>query len=146
MWLLDLSSRTVFSYFCKLLLASSPIMLPSTISIPYSRMLRISRPSARGISFMWTPWNRSVLNPSVLFMNKMTKFEVSSSSRWFPCKWRARAQKRHRLLLYGCLMFSSNVRQFVVQFIKSGSGKTASLHFIGMFLSEAANSVEFVKL
>ena len=121
-------------------------MLPSTVFISYRRKLRVSRSSAVGISFIWTPWNWSALNPSVLLMNKLNIFEVFSSSRWFLCKWRARARTKHRLSLYGCLVFSSNVRQLIVQFFKSGLGKTAFFHPIGTSLSKAANTVKFVNL
>ena len=77
-------------------------------------------------------------------MNKLNNFEVSSSSRWFPCIWRAKARKRHRLSLYGCLVFSSNVRQLIVWFLSRGSGKTAFLHPIGTSLCKAAKTVKFV--
>ena len=146
MWLLYLSSRTVLSYFCTLRLANSPTMFPFTISLSYRRMMRVSRSSTIGISFMWTPWNWSALNQSILLMNNLNNFEVSSSSPWVPCKWRARARKRHKLSLYGCLVFSSYVRHLIVQFFKSGSGKTAFLHPIGTSLSKAANMVQFVNL
>ena len=146
MWLLYLSSRTVFWYFCALCFASSPIIFPSTKSISYSTMLRVSRSSTVGISFMWTPWIWLGFSPSVLLMNKLNIFEVFSSSRWFPCMWRARARKRHRLLLYGCLVFSSKVRQLIVPFLNRGSGKTVSLHPIGTSLRRAANTVKFVNL
>ena len=146
MWLLYLSSRTVFSYFCTLRLASSPTVFPSTISISYRRMLRVSRSSTKGILFMWTPWNWSALNPSILLMNKLNNFEVSSSSRWVPCKWRASARKRLKLSLYGCLVLSSNVRHLIEPLLKRGSGKTAFLHPIGTSLSKAANTVKFVSL
>ena len=79
-------------------------------------------------------------------MHKLHIFEVSSSSRWFPCKWRTRARKRHRLSLYGCLVFSSNVRHLIVQFFKSGSGKIASFYLIGTPLRRAVNTVKFVNL
>ena len=146
MWLLYLSSRTVISYFCTLCLASSPIRLPSTISISYSRMLRVNRSSTKRISFIWTPWNWSALNPSILLMNQFYIFEVSFSKRWFLCRWRARARKRHRLSLYGCLVFYSTVRQLIVWFLSRGLEKTASLHPIGTSLSKAANTVKFVNL
>ena len=146
MRLLYLSSCIVFSYFCTLRLASSQIMLPSTISISYSRMLRVSRSSTKRISFIWTPWNSSALNPSILLMNKLNNFEVFSSSRWFPCRWRAKPRKRHRSSLYGCLVFSSNVRQLIVWLLSRGSGKTGSLHPIGTSLSKAADRIKFVNL
>ena len=146
MWLLSLSSRTVCSYFCKLRLASSPTMFPSTISISYSRMLRVSRSSTVRMSFMLTPRNWFALNPTILLMNKLNNFEVSSSSRWFPCMWGARARERHRLLLYGGLVFSSNVRQLIVPLLNRSSGRTASLHPIGTSLKRAANTVKFVNL
>ena len=38
---------------------------------------------------------------------------------------------RHKLSLYGCLVFSSYVRQLIVRFLNRGSGKTAFLHPIG---------------
>ena len=146
MWLLYLSSCTVFLYFCTLRLSSSPIILPSTLSISYSTMLRISRSSTAGISFIWTPWNWLRLSPSILLMNKLNKFEVSSSSRWFPCKWRARARKRHRLSFYGCFVFSSNVRQLIVWFLSICLGKTESLHPIGTSLSKVTKTVKYVNL
>ena len=146
MWLLFLSSRTVFSYFCTLRLASSPTTFPSTISISHKIMLRVSRSSTVGILFMWTPWNRSGLSPSFLLMNKSNSSEVSSSSRWVPCKWRARAQKRHRLPLYGCFVSSSNVWQLIVPILNGGSGKIAFLHPRGTSLSKAPNTVKFVNL
>ena len=146
MWILYLISRAVFSYFCTLRLASSPTMFPSTISISYRRMLRVSRSSTIGISFMWTPWKWSALNRSILLMNKLNNFEVFSSSYWCPCMWRASARKRHKLSLYGCLMFCSNVRQLIVWFLSRGSDKTAFLHPIGTSLSKAANTVKFVIL
>ena len=146
MSLLYLSSRTLLSYICTLRLASSPIMLPSTISISYRRMLGVSRSSTIGLSFMWTPWECLGLNPSILLINKLNIFKVSFSSRWFLCKWRARARKRHRLSLYGCLVFSSNVRQLIVHFFESGLGKIASLHPIGTSLRRAANLGKIVKL
>ena len=136
----------MFSYFGTLCLASSPIMFPSTLLISYSRMFRVSRSSAIGVSFIWTRWNWSVLNPSILLMNKLNNFEVSSSSRWFPCKWRARARQRHKLSLYGFLACSSNVRQLIVPFFTRGSGKIAFLHPIGTSLSNAAHAGKFVNL
>ena len=117
MWLLYLSIRTVFSYFCALRFASSPTMFPSTISISYRRMLRVSRSSTVVISFLCIPWIWLGLSPSILSMNKLNNFGVSSSSRWVPCKWRASAQKRHKLPLYGCLVFSSYVRQLILPFL-----------------------------
>ena len=48
-WLLYLNSSTVLSYFCRLRLASSQIMFPSTKSMSYSRILSVSRLSAVGI-------------------------------------------------------------------------------------------------
>ena len=143
MWLLYLSSRTVFLYFCTLRLASSPITLPSTISISYSSMLRVSRSSTKGLSFIWTRWKWSAPNPSILLFNKLNSFEVFSSSRWFPCMCRAGARERQRLSLYGCLVFSSNVRKLIVWFLSRGLGKTAFLHPIGTSLSKAANTVKF---
>ena len=127
MWLLYLSSRTVFSYFCTLRLASYPTMFQSTKSLSYSRMLRVSRSLAIGKSFMWTHWKWLGLSPSILLMNKLENFEVSFSSRWVPCKWRASARKSHKLSLYGCLVFSSYVRQLIVPFLSRSSGKTAFL-------------------
>ena len=146
MWLLYLSSRTVLSYFCTLRLSSSPTMFPSTKSKSYRRMLRVSRSSTVGISFMWTAWNWLELNPSIKLMNKLNVFEVCSSSLWVPCKWREGARKRHKLSLYGCLVFSSYVRQLIVPFLNKGSCKTAFLHPIGMSLSKAAKTTEFVNL
>ena len=146
MWLSYLSSRTVFLFFCTLRLASTPTMFPSTKSTSYRRMMRNTRSSTAGISFMWTPWNCMGLSPSILVMNKMNNFEVSSSSLWVPCKWRASARKRHKLSFFGCLVFSSNVRQLIVQFFKSGSGKSPSLHPIGTSLSKTANTVKVVNL
>ena len=146
MWLLYLSSRTVFSYLCTLRLASSLTMFPSTISISYRRMLRVSRSSTVGISFMWTPRNWLGLSPSILLMNKLNNCEVSSSSRWVPCKWRASARKRQKLSLYACLVFSSYVRQLIVRCLNRGLGKNALLHPIGTSLSKAANTVKFVNL
>ena len=75
---------------------------------------------------------------------KLNNFEVFSSSRWFPCKWRTRAQKRHRLSLYGYLVFFSYVRQLIVWFLSRGSCKTSFLHPIGTSFSKAANTVQFV--
>ena len=146
MWLLYLRSCTVFLYFCTLRLASSPTMFPSTISISYSTMLRVRRSSTVGISFIWTPWNWLGLSPSILVMNKLNNCEVSSSSRWVPCKWKASARKRHKLSLYGCLVFSSNVSQLIVWFLSRSSGKTAFLHPIGTFFRGTAKTIKFFKL
>ena len=146
MWLLYLSSRTVFSYFCALRLASSPAIFPSTKSTSCSRMLRVSRSSTVGISFMLTPWNCLGLSATFLLMKKNKNFEVSSSSRRVPCKWRGNARKRHKLLLFGCLVFSSNFRQLIVPYFNRGSGKTASLYPISTSLSKAAETVKFVNL
>ena len=146
MWLLCLNSRTVFLYLCRLRLASSPTMFLFTISISYRTMLRVSRSSTVGISFMWTPLNWSGLNPSNFLMNKLNTFEVSSCSRWFLCMRRARARKRHSLTLYGCPIFSSNVRQLIFWFLSRGSGKIAFLHPVGTFLSKEASTVRFVNL
>ena len=146
MWLLYLSSRTLFSYFFTVRLVSSPTMFSSTISISYNRMLRVSRSSTVGISFKWTPWNWLVFSPSILLMNKLNNFEVYSCSLSFPCMWWARARKRQRLSLYGCLVFSSNVRRLIVWFLSRDSGKTASLHPIGTSLRRAANTVKLVNL
>ena len=55
-------------------------------------------------------------------------------------------KKRRRLSLYGCLLFSSYVRQLIVQFFIRGLGKTASLQPIGTSLCKAANAVKFVSL
>ena len=143
MWLLYLSSRTVFSYFCTLRLASSPTLFPSTISISNSRMLRVSRSSTVGISFMWTPWNWLGLNPTFLLMNKLNNFKISTSSFWVPCKWKANAPKRHKLSLYGCLVFPSDLRQLIVPLLRRGSGKTASLHSICTPFRRATKTVKF---
>ena len=113
---------------------------------PPHQYCRVSRSSTIGISFMWTPWIWLVLSPSILLMNKLNPFVVSSSSRWVPCKWRASAEKRHKLLLYDCLVFSSYLRQLIVWFLSRGSGKTAFLHPIRTCLSKAANTVKFVYL
>ena len=91
---------------------------------------------------MWTSSNWLGHSQSFLLMKKLNIFEVSSSSPWFPCKWRARARRRQRLLLYGRLLFSSISRQLMVPFLKTGSGKTASLHRIGTSSIEAAFSVK----
>ena len=146
LWLLYLSNRAVLSYFCTSRLANSPLMFPSTKSISYRRMLRVSRSSTIGISFMWTLWIWLVLSPPILLMNNLNHSVVSSSSRWVPCKWRASAQKRHKLLLYDCLVFSSYLGQLIVWFLSRGSGKTAFLHPIRTSLSKAANTVKFVNL
>ena len=146
MWLLHLSSCTVLSYFCTLRLASSPTRLLSTISISYSRKLRVSRYSIVGKLFMWTPCKWLGLSLSILLMNKLNNFEVFSSSQWFPCKGRAGARRRHRLSFYGCLVFSSNVRQLIVWFLGRGSGKTAFLHPIFTSLSKKAETIRFVNL
>ena len=138
MWLLYLSSRTVLSYFCTLRRAGSPTMFPSTISISYSTMLKISWSSTVGISFIRTIWNWLGLSPSILLMNNLNNFEISPSSRWVPCKWRASPRKRHKLSLYRCLVFSSFVRQLIVWFLSRGSEKTAFLHPIKIFLTGAA--------
>ena len=106
MWLLYLCSRTPISYFCTVRRASSPTMVPSTVSISYTRLLRVSRSSTVGISFMWTASNWSGLSPSNFEKKKLKNFEVSSSCRWFPCMWRARAGKRQKLSLFECLVFS----------------------------------------
>ena len=79
--------------FLILRLASSPIVLPSAISISYSTMLRVSRSSTKGISFIWTRWNWSALNPSIFLTNKLNNFEVCSSSHWFPCMWRTKPKR-----------------------------------------------------
>ena len=93
MCFLYLSSRTVFSNFCTLRLASSLILFQSAIPISYRTMLRVSRSSTKGILFIWTPWNWSALNPSILLMNIMNRLEVSSPSCWFLFKWRVREKK-----------------------------------------------------
>ena len=93
---------------------------------------------------MWTPLNWLGLSQPVLLMNKLNNFEVFSSSRSFPCHWRARTRKRHRLLLYGCLLFSLNVRQLIVPFLNGSLGKTAFLHPKGTSLRRAAKTVKFV--
>ena len=144
--MLYLNSPRVLLYFCILRQASSLIMLPSTISISYSTILRVSRSSTKTISFKWTPWNWSPLNSSTLLMNNLKNLEISSSSRWFPCMRRTGAQERHMFLLYGCLMFSSNVKQLIVWLLSRGLVKTAFLHPIGTSLSKAGNTVKFVKL
>ena len=146
MWLLYLSSCTVFSHFCTICLASSPTIFPSIISISYRRMLRVSRSSTVGISLMWTSWNWLGLTPAIILMIKLNNFEVSPSSRSVPCKWRTRARKRHKLLLYGCLVFSSYVRQLILPFFNRGSVKTAFLDPIGTSLRRTANTVKFVSL
>ena len=120
--------------------------VPSTISISYKTKLRLSRSSTVGISFTWKPWNWLGLSPSIMLRNKLNNFEFSSSCRWVPCKWKANARKGHKLSLYGCLVFSSKVRQLIVWFLSRGSGNTAILHPIGTSLSKAANTVKFVKL
>ena len=146
MWLLHLGSRTVFTYFCTLRLATSPTMFPSTKSISYSRMWKASRSSTVGISFTRTAWNWLALSPSILLMKKLNNFDVSSSSRWVPCKWRTSAQNRHKSSLYGCLLCSSDVRQLIVPFVNRGLGRSAFLHTIGTTLRRAANTVKFINL
>ena len=146
MLLLFLSSRTVFSFFCTLPLASSPTMLPSTKSTSYRRLLRDSRSSWVRITFFWTPWNWLGHSPTNLLMKTLCNFDVSSSSRWVPCKWRTSARKRHKLSLYGCLVLSSYVKQLIVPFPSRSSDKTASLHPIGTSLRKRANTINFVNL
>ena len=146
MWLLYLSSRAVFSYFCTLCLASSPTMFASTKSISYSRMLRISRSSTVWLLFIWTPWDGLGLSPSTLLMMKFNILEVSSSSCRVPCKLRASTRKRHKLSVYRCLVSSSFARQLFVSILNRGSGKTASLQPTGTSLSNAAKTVKFVIL
>ena len=109
-------------------------------------MFRCRRSSTTGISFIWTPWNWGGVSPSIFLMNKLKVFDVSSSSFWFPSKWRARARKRHKLSVYGCLVFSPKVRQLTVCFSNRGYCRTASLHPIGTSLRKAANTVKFVNL
>ena len=103
--------------FCTLRLATSSLMFPSTKSKSYSRMLRVSRTSIVGLSCKWIPWNWLALRPFILLMKKIDDFEVSSSSRWVPYKWRAGARKRLKLSSFGCLVFSSYVRQLIVPFL-----------------------------
>ena len=130
-------------------LQTSPSKFSDNVTIynsNISTMLRASRSSAIGISFIWTLWNWLGLSPSILLMNKLNNFEVTSASRWVPCKWRASARKRYKLSLYGYLVFFSYVRQLIVWFLSSGSGKTAFLYPIGTSLGKAANTFEFVDL
>ena len=61
------------------------------------------------------------------------------------CKWRGSARKRLQLSLYGCLVFSSYVRQLIVPFLNRGSGKTPFLLPIGTSLRRAADTVNFVE-
>ena len=146
MWLLSLSSRTVFSCFCTLRLASSPRMFPSLISISYSRMLRVSRSSTIEICFMWIPRNWSALNPSIHWWVSWLGLKFLLPVVECHSKGRLSARKRHKLSLNGCLVFSSYVRQLIVWFLSRRSGKTAFLHPIGTSLSTAANTVKFVNL
>ena len=116
MWLFSLNSCTVFSNFSSLCLANSPITFPSAISKSYSRKLRVCRSSTNGTSIMWTSLNCLGQSPSILFLDEAKMFKVSSSRRSYPCNKRARARKRHRLSLCGCLKFSSKLRHLIVQF------------------------------
>ena len=79
-------------------------------------------------------------------MNKCKFFDVSPSSFWLPCKWRITARKRLKLSIYGCFVFSSNVRQCTVWFFSRGLGKTPTLQPIVTSLSKASNFVKFVNL
>ena len=91
-WLLYLNSSTVLSYFCRLRLASSQIMFPSTKSMSYSRILSVSRISAVGIeavglSAVHVDSLELIGTVSILFIYQELKIlDVSSSSRWFPCQ------------------------------------------------------------
>ena len=79
------------------------------------------------MSFIWTPWTWVGLSPAILLFNRLEISDVSSSSFWFPCKWRAKERKRQKLSLCGCLVFSSKMKQLTVFFFTGSSGKTASL-------------------
>ena len=87
---------------------------------------------------------RSETIPSIL--SKMLNFEVSSSNRWFPCKWRAKARKRQKLFLYGCFVLRSYLKQLFVWFLCRNSHKTASLQPIGSSLSKEKNTIRFISL
>ena len=123
-----------------------------TYNVTYTKLISLrkifsnSRSSSIVMSVIWTPWDRLRLSRSILLINKLKILDVSSSGRWFPCKWRARARKRHKLSLDGCLVFSSYVRQLTVWFSSRGLGKTASLQPIGSSLSKAAYTVKLVNL
>ena len=70
--------------------------------------------------------------------------EVDVSRLVVPCKWTARARNKHKLSLYGCLVFWSKIKQITWLFLSRGSGITESGHPMGMFLSKAAKMVTFV--
>ena len=96
------------------------------------------------MSFIWTPWHWLKTEFIHATQKQNTFLDASSSSRSLSCKRRPRARKRHRLPLYGCLVFSSNVRQLFVQFFNSGLVMAAFLQPLGTSSSKAAKTVKFV--
>ena len=87
--------------------ASSPTVAPSIRSMSYMKRLIPTISSTDRISSMQTPRNFEGSGFVLLIRKRLNKFDVSSPSLSFPCKWRASAPKRQRLSLYGFLVFCS---------------------------------------
>ena len=111
----------------------------------YRKMFTWNKSSTVGTSFTQTHWKLPGSDPLLFLRIRLNFSELFSPSAPFPCKCKARALKRHRLSLYGFLTFSSSVIQLTVWFFVSGSGSTASIHFIGTSLSSAAKTVSLLK-
>ena len=78
------------------------------------------------------------------FLANCNFLQFLCSIRWNQWIFRIGARKRDTLLLYGCLAFSSYMRQLIVSFRQRGSGNSASLSPKRTSLCKAANTVKFV--
>ena len=136
----------VFSFFCTFRAPGFPKRCQSTKSITWNKILSNTRSSTNWISLMWTPWNWLALSLSILLLRSLKIFKASSSCRWFQCKRRASAQKRHKLSLYGFPAISLKVGHKIRWFLFRGLCKTASPQPIGASLSETAKTVKFFNL
>ena len=100
-----------------------------------------NKSSTFGMSLKRTPWNFETSLSSLLLGKRLKIFEASHFSSLLPCKCRANALNNQRLSLYGCIVFLSKVKQFKLQFLGTGSGKTASLQPMGTSCSNETKSV-----
>ena len=137
----NLSSCTVFLYFCILGLGSSGIMFLSTKSMSFRKMLSDSRSSTSGIHM--DSLELIGADANCLWIN-FKKIDVSPSNFWFSCNLRASARKCLGCCYTAALYIFQTTGGRLRSLFNWDLGKTASLHTRGTSLSVAANFVKFL--
>ena len=143
MWLLQRKSRTVWDCLPTLLLASSPIIAPSSMSMSYRKFYIWTKSPIIRVLFIQTSWKLAGPQLQILSKNRSKNFGVFSSSPSFPCTCKARALKRQRPSLSFFCFLSSKVRHFVVWFFCKWFWQCCASTTHRTSLSRAANTINF---